>query len=180
MNLPQQQPNSYSVFTDPQTGYNPCLDDRPIDQDGVLDLLSLLAGSDFRKPDPVVLLAWSAAAQAGRWVKGPAFRAAVRHITTSTEFAKPAHITALMKLERDTVPDNRLAIEGANPATSDARTAAREFFRRFPQHLKAFAFPPPGTARARQRPDEAKRHREEAEQAVAQYWTELDARRGRS
>lgn len=180
MTLPQRHRNSYSVFTDPQTGYNPCLDGEPIDQDGVLDLLSLLAGADYRKPDPVVLLVWSAAAESGRWIKGAAFRAAVRHIETSTEFAKPAHITALMKAERDAVPDNRLAIEGANPATSDARAAAKEFFRRFPQHLKAFALPPPGSARARRRPEEAKRHREQAERAVARYWTELDARRSRS
>jgi hypothetical protein len=119
--------NPYAAYTD-ATGYNPFLDSSPIDQDGLIDLLSLLAGADFRKPDPVVLMAWSVAATQERWTKGAAFRAAARHIATSTEFAKPAHLTALMKLERDTVPDHRLALPSAPPASEDARAAAKAAF----------------------------------------------------
>lgn len=120
--------NPYAAYTD-ATGYNPFLDESPIDQDGVIDLLSLLAGSDFRKPDPVVLMAWSVAATEARWTKGAAFRAAARHIATSTEFAKPAHLTALMKLERDTVPDHRLALPSAPPASDEVRASALAAFR---------------------------------------------------
>jgi hypothetical protein len=120
--------NPYAAFTD-ATGYNPFLDDSPIDQEGLIDLLSLLAGADFRKPDLVVLMAWSVAATQERWTKGAAFRAAARHIATSTEFAKPAHLTVLMKLERDTVPDHRLALPSAPPASEEVRATALAAFR---------------------------------------------------
>lgn len=121
--------------------YDPFTDERSMTQDRVIDLLSLLAGADFRKPDPAAVTVWLLAARVGRWTTGAAFRAAAKHITHSTEFAKPAHITALIKLERPTVPDNRLALPAAPPASDEARAAARELFARHPEFKGTFAMP---------------------------------------
>ena len=173
--------NPYAAYTD-ASGYNPFLDESPIDQDGVIDLLSLLAGSDFRKPDPVVLMAWSVAATEARWTKGAAFRAAAKHIATSTEFAKPAHLTALMKLERDTVPDNRLALPSAPPASDETRVsamaAAREVFARFPQFRGAGRLPwSERTGRPRATADDVRR-REEARDELARVRERHERRQG--
>lgn len=178
-NAPYDPRRVYEAFTEAD-GYNRFLDEGPMNLDDVIDLLSLLAGSDYRKPDPGVAAVWLTAAVVGRWSKGAAFRAAATHVATTTEFAKPAHITNLIKAEKATIPTDRLAIEGANRASENARTAAVEFFRRHPEHLSAFKMPPPGSARAQRDPEAAKRYRNEANARLARYWRELDERKGAS
>lgn len=173
--------NPYAAYTD-ATGYNPFLDERPIDHDGLIDLLSLLAGSDFRKPDPAVLMAWSVAALQARWTKGAAFRAAARHIATNTEFAKPAHLTALMRLERDTVPDNRLALPSAPPASEEVRASAmaayREVSARLPQVREIGRLPWSQRTGRPRITDEDARRREEARDELKRVRRRREAGRG--
>jgi hypothetical protein len=109
-----------------EESYNPFADESPlVELNRIIDLLSLLAGVDFRKPDPAAAQVWLLVARAGKWTVGEAFRAAALHLRDSTEFCKPAHITALVRTERRARLDRYKALPAAvaSPEVREAQMA---------------------------------------------------------
>ena len=122
--------------------YNPFADERLlVELNQVIDLLSLLAGVDFRKPDPDAARVWLAIARLGRWTVGEAFRAAALHLRDSTEFCKPAHLTARIRAERSMAADRFKALP-ASPASEEQRAVQKK---RIDALIGGFAAMPPET-----------------------------------
>jgi hypothetical protein len=76
----------------------------------MVDLLTAASAYDNRKPNPAAVMAWGKAAELERWTFEEALAALHLHYASSTEFAMPAHITALIKADRQ---DRALREEGA-------------------------------------------------------------------
>lgn len=83
----------------------------------VVDLLSVAAAYDSRKPNPDTVLAWTEAAGRGRWDYQGALTAIHEHYAESAEWIMPAHITTRLKAVRQQPPHlptqrDPLAVEG--------------------------------------------------------------------
>lgn len=105
-------------------------------------LLAAVMAYDNRKPGQAAVLAWTEAATRARWTFAEALEAVHQHYAESTEFLMPAHITRIVRNGRRADAE-RLALPPANPASDDARAAAKALFARFPHLAKAGEMPPP-------------------------------------
>jgi hypothetical protein len=90
----------------------------------MVDLLTAASAYDNRKPNPAAVMAWGKAAELERWTFEEAMAALHAHYAVSTEFVMPAHITALIKAERQ---DRAMRQEFAalEEAPADPATAER-------------------------------------------------------
>lgn len=86
-----------------------------LNQNEVVDLLTAVSAYDNRKPNPASVMAWGKAAELGRWTLPEALEAVHWHFASSTEYLMPAHITALVKSNRQdqAMRAEALAIEAA-------------------------------------------------------------------
>lgn len=69
-------------------------------RDEVIDLLTVAAVYDNRKPDPAMLAGWTETARRARWTHPLAIDAIHEHYTNSTERIMPAHITRHVQAAR--------------------------------------------------------------------------------
>jgi hypothetical protein len=122
-------------------------------QDEVVQLMKVITRYDNRPPSAEVAEAWYASANIADWTLAEATEAVARHFTYSTEYLKPAHVTALIEAKRNPPkrPANSVDVATAFPALdappasdlvrAEALAAAREVFARNPRLARAARMP---------------------------------------
>ncbi|MFJ5984223.1 hypothetical protein [Lentzea sp. NPDC092896] len=100
----------------------------PMTHAQMVDLLTLIANSDHRKPSADMVTVWLMAAHTAKWRAHEAAEAVKQHITYSTEYMKPAHITALIHEARRADRTPMLALPGPAPASDQTRDDAKAAF----------------------------------------------------
>lgn len=93
-----------------------------MNRDEVIDLLSAITAYDNRNATRETVLAWSKAAEIGRWTLPEALEAVHAHFAESTEYLLPGHVTQRIKAERQDRhmrQDPREIEAPANPAAAE-------------------------------------------------------------
>lgn len=87
-------------------------------EEDVRKLLGVVMAYDNRKPSVATLTAWTEQSERGRWTLDEAREAVHIHHSESTEWLMPAHITAILKRERQKPGhiDESRQLEGAPSA----------------------------------------------------------------
>jgi hypothetical protein len=121
--------------------------------DEVVQLMKVITRYDNRPPSAEVAEAWYASANIAGWTLAEATEAVARHFTYSTEYLKPAHVTALIEAKRNPPrqPANAVDVATAFPALDvppasdrvrdEAMAAARAVFARHPRLARAGQMP---------------------------------------
>ena len=71
-----------------------------IDRDGIINLLSVAAAYDARKPNESMVIAWGEASRRAHWDIDAAVEALHEHYANDTTFAMPGHVTAIVRHHR--------------------------------------------------------------------------------
>jgi hypothetical protein len=128
-------------------------------QDEVVELMKVITRYDNRPPSVEVAQAWYASANIAGWTLAEATEAVARHFTYSTEYLKPAHVTALIEERRHPRRDRadsisvRAALPPTDepPASDEARAAAKALLARYPQFADTVGLPEERKPRRRTR-----------------------------
>jgi hypothetical protein len=108
-----------------------------MDRSEIVDLLSVISAYDNRNPSESAVHAWSKSAELGRWTAHEAAQAVHQHFASSTEFLMPAHVTALVKADRQDrhMRHDQQALEQAPPPDPAAQARIDELIAQVSEKL---------------------------------------------